>query len=202
MSPAGPGRPRTSSFGISTSESLKDMSEAVSNLRPCLKAAPARRAAPMLVAVVALLGLMSCSVEGPQPGANQPAPVTPPVSTSPSIQAITPPAKTIPSIHVITPPANRLPTDSSTATGETVPWTLVRVDNEKYRIYLSADQVGCEVPSAVHLRETPTEITIAVTGPPSSVPPGRPCTAQKVSLIGYVQLNGPVSGRRIVGNTE
>jgi hypothetical protein len=49
----------------------------------------------------------------------------------------------------------------------------------------------------VHLQETPTEIVIGVTGPSS----GSPCTAQKVTLVGYVQLNGPVDGRRIVGNT-
>jgi hypothetical protein len=49
----------------------------------------------------------------------------------------------------------------------------------------------------VHLQETPTEIVIGVTGPSF----GSPCTAQKVTLVGYVQLNGPVDGRRIVGNT-
>jgi hypothetical protein len=190
------------SFGISTSESPKDMSKAVLNRRPCLEAAPTRRAAPMLVAVVALSGLISCSAGGSQPGGSQPRSVTRPGKTSPTIDAITPPAKTSPSVHVITPLANRLPTDSSAATGETVPWTLVRVDNEKNRIYLSAGQVSCAVPSAVHLQETPTEIIIAVTGPPSSAPSDNPCTARKVSLVGYVQLNEPVGGRRIVGNTE
>jgi hypothetical protein len=77
----------------------------------------------------------------------------------------------------------------------------VRIDNEKNRIYLSAGQVGCAVPSLVHLQETPTEILIAVTGAPSSASSGSPCTARKVSLVGYVQLNGPVDGRRIMGNT-
>lgn len=201
MNLAGRSRPRTFWFGNSTNESLKNMSGTVV-IRPRPKATITRRAAPTLVAVVALLGLISCSEGGPQPGANQPASVTPPVSTSPSIHAITPPAKTSPSIRVITPPANRLPTDSSPATGETVPWSLVRVDNEKNRIYLSAGQVGCAMPSVVHLQETPTEIIIAVTGPPSSAPSDNPCTAQKVSLVGYVQLNEPVGGRRIVGNTD
>jgi hypothetical protein len=78
----------------------------------------------------------------------------------------------------------------------------VRVDDEKNRIYLSAGQVSCAVPSVAHLQETPTEIIIAVAGLPSSAPSDSPCTAQKVSLVGYVQLNGPVGGRRIVGNTE
>jgi hypothetical protein len=63
--------------------------------------------------------------------------------------------------------------------GETVPWTLVRIDNEKNRICLSAGSVGFLVPSVVHLQETPTEIVIGVTGPPS----GSPCTAQKVTLV-------------------
>jgi len=58
------------------------------------------------------------------------------------------------------------------------------------------------MPSVVHLQETVTEIIIAVTGPPSSAPANSPGTEQKVSLVGYVQLNGPVGGRRIVGNTE
>jgi hypothetical protein len=65
------------------------------------------------------------------------ASVTPPAA---------PPAKTSPSIHAITPLSNRLPTDSSQATGETVPWTLMRIDNEKNRIYLSAGSIGCLVP--------------------------------------------------------
>jgi hypothetical protein len=112
-----------------------------------------------------------------------------------------PPAKTSPSIHAITPLSNRLPTDSSPATGEVVPWTLVRIDNEKNRIYLSAGSVGCLVPSVVHLQETPTEIDIAVTGAPSSASSGSPCTAQKVTLVGYVRLDSSVDGRRIVGNT-
>ncbi|MDP9696041.1 UNVERIFIED_ORG: hypothetical protein J2X79_003619 [Arthrobacter globiformis] len=76
----------------------------------------------------------------------------------------------------------------------------MRIDNKTNRIYLSAEQVDCALPSAVHLQETPTEIVIAVTGAQPSAPFGIPCTAQKVSLIGYVQLNGPVAGRRIVGN--
>lgn len=138
----------------------------------------------MLVAAVVLLGLMSCSAGEQQPAGSQPA-------------SVTPPGKTSPSIHAITPFANRLSTDSSAATGETVPWTLVRIDNEKNRIYLSAGQVSCAVPSVLHLQETPTEIILAVTGQPS----GSPCTAQKVSLVGYVQLNDPIGGRRIVGNT-
>ena len=125
------------------------------------------------------LGLMSCSAGGPP--ASQPASVTPPAG---------PPAKTSPAIQASTPLSNRLPTDSPPVTGETVPWTLVRIDNEANRIYLSAGQVSCAVPSVVHLQETATEIIIAVTGAQSSAPFGSPCTAQKVSLVGYVQLNG------------
>jgi len=67
MSLAGRSRPRISWFGISTNESLKDMTGAVVS-RPGPNATITRRAAPMLVAVVALLGLMSCSAGGPQPG--------------------------------------------------------------------------------------------------------------------------------------
>jgi hypothetical protein len=57
------------------------------------------------------------------------------------------------------------------------------------------------VPSVVHLQETPTEIVIAVTGAPSFAWFDGPCTAQKVSLVGFVQLSGPIDDRRIVGDT-
>jgi RecA/RadA recombinase len=73
---------------------------------------------------------------------------------------------------------------------------------EKNRIYLSAGQVSCAVPSVAHLKGTPTEIIIGVAGPRSSAPADSSSTTQKVSLVGYVQLNGPVGGRRMVGNTE
>lgn len=156
------------------------------------KAKATRRAASTLVAMAALLGPMSCSAGEPPPGGSQPAFATPPAA---------PPARTSPSLHATTPHSNRLPTDSSPATGETVPWTLVRIDNETNRIYLSTGQVSCAVPSVVHLQETPTEIVIAVTGAPSLASFASPCTAQKVSLVGYVQLSGPVGDRRIVGDT-
>ena len=65
----------------------------------------------------------------------------------------------------------------------------------------SALVVSCAVPSVVHLQETPTEIVIAVTGAPSLASFDSPCTAQKVSLVGYVQLSGPVGDRRIVEDT-
>jgi hypothetical protein len=164
----------------------------LSSCPPRPKTKATRTATATFVAVAAVLGLMSCSAGEPPPGASQPASVTPPAA---------PQAKTSPPIQASTPLSNRLPTDSSPVTGETVPWTLVRIDNEANRIYLSAGQVSCAVPSVVHLRETPMEIIIAVTGAQSSAPVGSPCTAQKVSLVGYVQLNGPVGGRRIVGNT-
>lgn len=150
-----------------------------------------RGVAAVLITGAALFGLLSCGTGAPQGGGSQSGGSTSPLAG--------PPSKTNPSITAITPNANQLPVDSSPATGETVPWKLVKVDEEKNRIYLSAGQVGCAVPSVVHLQETPSEIVIAVSGAPSST--GGPCTAQKVSLVGYVQLSGPVAGRRIVGNT-
>lgn len=149
-----------------------------------------RGGAAVLIAGAALFGLLSCGTGSPQNGGGQPA-----ASTSPEA---TPPSKTSPSITAVTPSANQLPVALSPATGETIPWKLVKVDEEKNRIYLSAGQVGCAVPSVVHLQEKPSEIVIAVSGAPSSA--SGPCTAQKVSLVGYVQLSGPVAGRRIVGN--
>lgn len=150
-----------------------------------------RRVAAAGIAGAALLGLLSCGAVAPQPGA------TPPTGSQPPAAA--PPAKPDPSITAITPNANQLPVDSSPATGETIPWKLVRVDEEKNRIYLSAAQVACAVPSVVHLQESSSEVIIAVTGEPA--PASGSCTAQQVSLVGYVQLSAPVAGRHIVGNT-
>lgn len=150
-----------------------------------------RGVAAALIAGAALFGLLSCGAVSPRPGATQP-------TGSPSPPAA-PPAKPNPNITVITPNANQLPVDSSPATGETIPWKLVRVDEEKNRIYLSAAQVDCVKPSVVHLQETSSEVIIAVTGAPA--PANGPCTAQQVSLVGYVQLSASVAGRHIVGNT-
>jgi hypothetical protein len=147
--------------------------------------------AAVLIIGAALFGLLSCGTGAPQNGGGQPAGSTPPQAA--------PPSKASPSITPIAPNANQLPVKSSPATGETIPWKLVKVDEEKNRIYLSAGQVGCDVPSVVHLQETPSEIIIAVSSMQS--PADGPCTGQKVSLVGYVQLSEPVAGRRIVGNT-
>jgi hypothetical protein len=76
----------------------------------------------------------------------------------------------------------------------------MRIDAETNRIYLSVGQVSCSVPAVVHLQETPTEIVIAVTGAPSLALFDSPCTAQKVTLVGFVQLSGPIDDRRIVGD--
>jgi hypothetical protein len=145
----------------------------------------------VLITGAALFGLLSCGTGAPQNGGGQ--------STDSTPRQAAPPSKTSPNITAITPNANQLPVDRSPATGETLPWKLVRVDEEKNRIYLSADQVGCAVPSVVHLQETPSEIVIAVTGAPSA---GGPCTAQKVSLVGFVQLAEPIGGRPIMGNAH
>jgi hypothetical protein len=151
-----------------------------------------RGVAAVIITGAALFGLLSCGTGSPQNGDGQSTGSTPPQAS--------PPSKSSPNITAITPDANQLPVDSSPATGETIPWKLVKVDGDKNRIYLSAEQAGCAVPSVVHLQETTSEIVIAVTGATSSAT--GPCTAQKVSLVGYVQLSGPVAGRRIAGNTE
>ncbi|MBT8163481.1 MULTISPECIES: hypothetical protein [Arthrobacter] len=122
--------------------------------------------------------------------------VTGPATTNPVLTA---PVKTSPGIQTLTPDFPELRPDTSpAATGDTVPWKLVKVDTVNNRIYLSAEQVSCTVPEMVHLQETPTEIIIAVTGKPTSTT----CTARKVSLIGYVQLHDPIASRRIVGNSQ
>lgn len=119
----------------------------------------------LAVTGAALFGLLSCGAGTPQNGGHQSAGSTPPQAA--------PPSKTRQSITAITRNANQLPVENSPATGETVPWKLVKVDEEKDRMYLTAGQVGCAVPSVVHLQETSSEIVIAVSGTPAT----SPCTA-------------------------
>ncbi|MET3721797.1 hypothetical protein [Arthrobacter sp. UYEF21] len=151
-------------------------------------------AAAVIITAAALFGLLSCGADTGSPG--QGGGVTSPSTTNPGPPA---PVKTGPAIQTVTPDFSELRVDTSpAAAGDTVPWKLVKVDTVNNRIYLSSEQVSCTVPEVVHLQETRTEIVIAVAGAPTSMT----CAARKVSLIGYVQLNDPLAGRRVVGNSQ
>jgi hypothetical protein len=90
-----------------------------------------------------------------------------------------------------------LPLDHATEQAATVPWHLIRVDRQENRVYLSASSVDCTIPGKVRLAESATEVSIIVAGTSTS----GPCTAQSVSIMGYVQI-GSIGGRRVTGNSS
>lgn len=100
-------------------------------------------------------------------------------------------------IATITPDYRELAVDHATGPAATVPWHLVRVDHQENRIYLSASSAGCTTPEKVRLTESDSSITITVTGPSTS----EPCTAQHLTLLGYVQI-GSIGDRQVTGNSS
>jgi hypothetical protein len=75
-----------------------------------------------------------------------------------------------------------------------VPWRLQRIDDAHNRIYLSADKKQCSVPYASTVEATTTSIKITVHGSKNQ----EPCTAEMVTLLGYVQLTTPLGGRSVL----
>ena len=97
----------------------------------------------------------------------------------------------------ITPNFRELPLDQTTQPAETVPWHLIRVDLKENRVYLSASSVDCTTPEKVRLTQSASEIKISVTGQHA----GEPCSAQHVTLVGYVQI-GSIGERQVTGNSS
>jgi hypothetical protein len=163
----------------------------------CIQPVRATRwAAAVAFIAAALLGLTSCGAAGTRSGPGQSTDIVPLTKSS---SGVVPPTKSSSGVQTITPASNELTVDTTSgAAGPNVPWTLVKIDKVNNRIYLSAGQISCVMPDTVHLQETPSEIVLSVTGKPASAP----CAAQKVTLVGYVQLSDPVGGRRIVGYSE
>lgn len=137
-------------------------------------------------ATAILLGLLTaCSAEGQGP----PLPSTPAPST-----VVSP----VPSVQTLTPTYGELLVDTSTSeTGPTLPWSLIRVDRDLDRIYLSASNSGCVFPTKVRMEETVTSITLTVVG----IGGAGPCTLQAVAIFGYVTTRDPIGNRTIDGNT-
>jgi hypothetical protein len=111
-----------------------------------------------------------------------------------------PPSKSFPTpsgMPTITLDYRELAVDQGTGPADTVPWHLVRVDHKQNRIYLSASSVGCTTPEKVRVSESASRITITVTGPSTK----GPCTAQSLTLIGYVQI-GSIGDRQVAGNSS
>jgi hypothetical protein len=102
-------------------------------------------------------------------------------------------------VQEITPTHNELVIDTSASNdGPTLPWSLVRVDRDLNRIYLAASNSGCVTPTKVRIEETSTSITLTVVG----VGGKEPCTAEGVTMIGYVTPKSPIGTRNIQGDTH
>jgi hypothetical protein len=135
--------------------------------------------------VLAFLSTASLAACGEQPGQPQPPAAPPATQLSPQ-----------PGISTITPNFTELPVDQTTEPAETVPWHLIRVDLKENRVYLSSSSVDCTTPEKVRLTESAAEIKISVTGRRA----GEPCTAQLVTLVGYVQIRS-IGERQVAGNS-
>ena len=79
--------------------------------------------------------------------------------------------------------------------GASLPWSLIRVDRADNRIYLSVSGPGnlCTTPTGVQVDETAQTVTIRAVGRSTD----GPCTAQKITMIGYVATKAPIDARRI-----
>ena len=99
----------------------------------------------------------------------------------------------------ITPTYKELVIDTSTSNdGPTLPWALVRVDRDLNRIYLTASNSDYVFPTRARIEETSTSITLTVVG----VGGKGACTAQKVTMFGYVTSKIPIGNRSIQGDTH
>lgn len=129
-----------------------------------------------------------------------------PQASGPSGPAMT--GTSAPSSPSASPPQQSLldqpfPVDTAgSAHGPYVPWTLIRVDPNENRIYLSAESHDCVQPSAAHLSETSTTITVEVEGASTANASGV-CTLESRTLVGWITPQSPVAARQILhGQTD
>jgi glucose/arabinose dehydrogenase len=84
-----------------------------------------------------------------------------------------------------------LPTLATRQPGQVaLPWTLVRAGGN--RVVLTASSHGCSRPIGVTVQETPQAVNITVLGNP---PGSGACTAQRITLAGYLTTTAPIAGR-------
>lgn len=93
-----------------------------------------------------------------------------------------------------TNPGNEALPTTVHAGSTSLPWHLQHIDDAHNQIYLSSDKKQCSVPYAATVEETTTSIKITVHGSKNQ----KPCTADMVTIVGYVQLTSPVGGRSIL----
>jgi len=110
-----------------------------------------------------------------------------------------PPAKPNPTDHSPGIQGNQLPLmDGQVGDLIQLPWQGSHIDRRTNRVYLSITGRGCSWPKGVAVAETAGTITIAAYG---SMPGTAPCTAQAVTLVGYITTRSPIAARRIVNAT-
>lgn len=83
----------------------------------------------------------------------------------------------------------------SAKSGLSLPWSLIQIDRADNRIYLSVTGPGnlCTTPTGVQVDETAQTVTIRAVGRSTD----GPCTAQKMTMIGYVTPQAPIGDRQI-----
>lgn len=91
-------------------------------------------------------------------------------------------------------PGNEALPTTVQAGSTSLPWHLQRIDDAHNRIYLSSDKEQCSVPYAATVEETATSIKITVHGSKNQ----EPCTADIVTIVGYVQLTSTLGGSSIL----
>lgn len=145
-----------------------------------------RRWLSSLLAIAGVVLLAGCSVSVPRsaPSTDQ----SPPVASG-----------AVPSTSAI--PSNPFPTTTLAPKGAVyVPWILGKVDSQANRIYLSSSSAStdCKTPWRALVTETSTSITISVVAKSGQ----EPCTAEKKTLVGWVQLKGAIAARDIKHGPE
>lgn len=132
--------------------------------------------AVILVFVTALSGCVSTTT----------APASSPAASKPR-----------PSVSAIPAPSGSpLPIVAGSAKSRpSLPWSLIGVDRADNRIYLSATGPGylCATPVGVQVEGTTQTVTIRVVGRSTH----GPCTAQKLTMFGYVVTKTPIGTRQI-----
>lgn len=106
------------------------------------------------------------------------------------------PHKSSPDIHgspSSSPGTEALPTIVH-AGSMSLPWHIQHSDDTHNRISLSSHKEQCSVPYAATVEETTTPITITVHGSKNL----ERCTADMVTIVGYVQLTNPRGGGRSI----
>lgn len=147
-----------------------------------------RRVAVLAVGAVCAAGLVSCSALPGHDGLSSPPSAEPGPAPTPSL------SRPLPAGAIPIDDDSALPVVAGDTGAPTVAWRLIRVDAQDDRVYLAAAEgPGCVIPWKVRLTSSPQTIGITVVG----MAERPPCTAQKLTLVGYVAVPGGIRGRAV-----